>query len=232
MAQLTIFIAFAAGILSFLSPCILPIIPGFMAFLSGRNAEYIPGRKETFLSSLFFVLGFSLVFALLGILLNTVLASSSYAVRTWLGRIGGAIIIVFALHILGLIKIPFLMMDHKIEVKKFKTQYVTAFMFGASFAVGWSPCVGAILGSVFALAITQPAIAFVLLMAYALGLGIPFLIIGVFTDKAVALVKRSHSFLKYFNSIVGILLLAIGVLVFTDNLNLVANFFVPAAIIR
>ncbi len=228
MTETTIFIAFLAGLLSFLSPCILPIIPGFMAFISGNvGADVKATRKQTFFASLFFVLGFSVIFALLGVLLNTVLSSSGYTIRIWLGRIGGAIIILFALQILGLIRIPFLMSDHKIEVKNVGNRYITAFVFGASFAVGWSPCVGAILGSVFALAISNPSLAFVLLMSYSLGIGLPFLIVGLFTDSAINLLKKSRPLMKYFNIVVGLLLLIIGVLVFTDKLGLVANFFLP-----
>lgn len=228
MAEITIFVALFAGLLSFLSPCILPIIPGFIAYLSGTSADGKISRKESFLNSLFFVLGFSLIFALLGVLLNTALSGSSLTIKTWLGRIGGLIIIFFGLHVLGLLKIPFLQSEHKLAVKTtFKNTYITSFIFGASFAVGWSPCVGAILGSVFALAVSNPGIAFVLLMAYAIGLGLPFLLVGLFTEKALKLINKSQTFLKYFNSIVGTLLVILGILVFTDNLLLVSLLLTP-----
>ncbi|HYD03984.1 MAG TPA: cytochrome c biogenesis protein CcdA [Alphaproteobacteria bacterium] len=229
MADLNLFIAMFAGFVSFLSPCILPILPGFMAYISGRTVDYTPTRFETFLSSLFFVLGFSLVFALLGVLLNTALSSSSFAVRVWLSRIGGLVIIIFALHILGILKIPFLMMDHKIEVKRYNSRYLTSFVFGAAFAVGWSPCVGAILGSIFALAVANPTSAFIFLMFYAIGLGIPFILVGIFTQEFMGLVKRSGKFLKYFNIVVGILLLILGILVFTNSINYVSYFLLPNA---
>jgi cytochrome c-type biogenesis protein len=227
MTNINIFVALFAGLLSFISPCILPIIPGFMAYISGRTTEKIPSRMQVFLSSVFFVLGFSVVFAVLGLLLNTIFSASSYIVRVWLGRISGLIIIIFALHILELIRIPFLMMDHKLNVKRFNSRYLTSFVFGAAFAVGWSPCVGAILGSVFALAVSQPGSAFILLLSYAFGLGIPFLLVGLFTEEVMSLVKRSGKVMRYFNIVVGILLLILGVLVFTDNLNYIAYFFVP-----
>lgn len=229
MTDPTIAIAFLAGIISFLSPCILPIIPGFLAYLSGSSDKDESPRKKrvkTFLNSVFFVLGFSLVFAALGVLLNTVLERISYDVQIWLSRVGGVIIILFALNILKLVKIPFLERDHKIAVKrKFSVQYITSFLFGAAFAAGWTPCVGAILGSVFALAVTKPGFGFILLMSYALGLGIPFLLVGLFTEQAIALISRSENFLKYFNIVVGILLLLLGILVFTGKLVLVSNFF-------
>jgi len=227
MVEVSLIAAFIGGIISFLSPCVLPLIPGFLAYLSGTSlGDTGKGfRAKMFLNSVFFVLGFSSVFALLGVLLNTVLESSSYSVQTWLGRIGGIIIIFFGLYLLGLIKIPFLERDHKLKVTtKFSISYVTSFVFGAAFAVGWSPCVGAVLGSILALAASQPGMSFALLAVYALGLGLPFLIVGLFSGQAITLINKSEKFLKYFNIVVGIFLLILGVLVFTGTLNLVANF--------
>ena len=226
MVEPTIIVAFIAGVVSFVSPCVLPLIPGFLAYLSGTSTGQQGARLKIFLNSVAFVLGFSVIFALLGVLLNTVLERVSYSVQTWLSRIGGIVIILFALYILGLIKISFLEREHKFAVKKkFSITYVTSFVFGAAFAVGWTPCVSAILGSVFALAVTKPALGFVLLMSYALGLGIPFLLVGLFTAQAINLINKSATFLKYFNIIVGILLLILGILVFTNKLNVVANWF-------
>lgn len=227
MAEITLIAVFIAGIVSFLSPCVLPLIPGFLAYLSGTTlGDTSKGaRLNMFLNSVSFVLGFSTVFALLGVLLNTVLERSSYTAQLWLGRAGGIIIILFGLYLLGLLKLPFLEKEHKLQVKKrFKISYITSFLFGAAFAVGWSPCVGAVLGSILALSITQPGGAFLLLMTYALGLGLPFLITGIFSGQAVKLINKSQVFLKYFNIVVGIFLLILGVLVFTQTLNLVANF--------
>src|SRR3989339_1372140 len=176
MVEPTIIVAFIAGIISFLSPCVLPLIPGFLAYLSGTSLGEVSknARGKMFLNSVAFVLGFSVVFALLGVLLNTLLERSSYTIQLWLSRVGGIIIILFGLYLLGLIRLPFLEKDHKIRVKKkFSVTYVTSFVFGAAFAVGWSPCVGAVLGSILALAVSQPGSSFALLTTYSLGLGIP-----------------------------------------------------------
>ena len=233
MIEVTVIVAFIAGVVSFASPCVLPLIPGFLAYLSGTSAGQEGARLKIFLNSVAFVVGFSFIFALLGVLLNTVLERVSYNVQTWLSRLGGVIIILFALYILGLIKISFLEREHKLKVtKKFSITYVTSFVFGAAFAVGWTPCVSAILGSVLALAATKPALGFVLLISYALGLGIPFLLVGLFTAQATKLISRSATFLKYFNIIVGILLLILGILVFTNKLNVVANFFAPSFLLN
>lgn len=228
MVEPTIVISFIAGLVSFLSPCVLPLIPAFLAYLAGTSLNQKGARIKIFFNSLAFVLGFSFVFATLGVLLNTVLERVSYDVQIWLSRLGGIIIILFAFYLLGLIKLNFLEREHKFVVKKFSISYLTSFVFGAAFAVGWTPCVGAILGSVFALTIIKPGLGFVLLMSYALGLGIPFLLVGIFTMKTIGFIRKSGRFLKYFNIVVGILLLVLGILVFTNNLNVVANFVAPA----
>jgi cytochrome c-type biogenesis protein len=233
MVEPTIIVAFIAGIVSFASPCVLPLIPGFLAYLSGTSAGQEGARLKIFFNSVAFVSGFSVVFALLGVLLNTVLEGVSYSVQTWLSRIGGIIIILFAMYLLGLIRISFLEREHKFSVrKKFSITYVTSFVFGTAFAVGWTPCVSAILGSVLALVATKPGLGFILLLSYALGLGIPFLAVGLFTTQATNLISKSAAFLKYFNIAVGILLLTLGVLVFTNKLNAVANFFVPSFLLK
>lgn len=226
MVEVTVIAVFLAGIVSFLSPCVLPLVPGFLGYLSGTALnDPTRNRWKIFFNSVFFVLGFSLVFALLGVLLNTVLESVSFTVQEWLARIGGAIIILFGLYLVGLLKIGFLNRDHSIHVKrKFGITYITSFVFGAAFAVGWTPCVGAVLGSVLALTITQPGSAFLLLTMYSLGLGLPFLLVGLFSDKAMGLIAKLGPHLKWFNIIVGILLIIIGILIFTQTLGYVANF--------
>jgi len=178
-----------------------------------------------FINSLFFVLGFSVVFSLVGVLLQGVLASISLTVQTWLGYIGGVIIIFFGLYLLKLIKIPFLEREHKLKVKKrFKYSYITSFVFGAAFAVGWTPCVGAVLGAILTLAVTQPGSAFWLLLVYSLGLGIPFLVVGAFTEGVSRLINKTGRWLNYLNYFFGILLIVLGALVFTNKLSRVANF--------
>lgn len=225
MVEITVIAAFIAGLASFLSPCVLPLIPGFLAYLSGTTSKHIHGkiRLRMFLNSLMFVLGFSLIFSLLGVLLNTVLDNVGYSVQTWLSRIGGVIIILFGLYVVGLIKLSFLEREHKIKLLGLHPSYLTSFLFGAAFAVGWTPCVSAVLGGVLALAVSKPGLSFFLLLAYTIGLGLPFLLVGLFSEQAVRWINRSARFLKYFNIVVGIFLILLGILVFTQTLNLVAN---------
>jgi cytochrome c-type biogenesis protein len=186
------------------------------------------GKKkdwDVFFASVFFVLGFSVVFSLVGVLLQSVLLTVSYSVQVWLGRIGGVVIILFGLYLLGLIRPKFLEKEHKIQVKrKFKSIYLTSFIFGAAFAVGWTPCVGAILGAILTLAITSPSSAFFLLLSYSLGLGIPFLLVGLFTNQARDLISKAGKWLKYVNYLFGAILIALGVFVFTNQLSRIANF--------
>jgi cytochrome c-type biogenesis protein len=179
---------------------------------------------NTFYASVFFVLGFSVVFSLLGVLLQSVLSGVSYEVQKWLGRIGGVVIILFGLYILGLIKPKFLQKEYKIEVKrKFKSMYLTSFVFGAAFAVGWTPCVGAILGAILTLAVAQPTMAFFLLLSYSLGLGIPFLLVGLFTTQAQKFISKAGRWIKYVNYVFGVILVLLGIFVYTNQLSRVAN---------
>jgi cytochrome c-type biogenesis protein len=218
--------AFLGGLVSFLAPCVLPIIPGFLAYLAGVSATDIESkRKEIFLNSFFFVLGFSVVFALLGVLLNSILIHVAPAVQLWLSRIGGLIIIFFGLTLLGLIKIPLLDREFKMGVSTtFKSRYVTSFLFGLAFAAGWTPCVGPALGVILGIVATAPGSAFLLLLTYALGLGLPFLAVGAFTGQAAEFIDKHTMGLKYLNMVFGVFLLAIGVLIFTEKLSLIANF--------
>ena len=180
---------------------------------------------STFYSSVFFVLGFSSIFSIVGILLQTVLVHASQGVEVWLGRIGGAVIILFGLFLLKLFTPKFLERDHKIAVKKrFHSYFLTSFVFGAAFAVGWTPCVSAALGAILALASTQAGSAFFLLFAYTLGIGIPFLLVGLFTAQAQVLIDKAGKWLEYFQYIFGALLILIGIFIFTGNLSQIANF--------
>jgi len=181
-------------------------------------------RWDIFINSVFFVLGFSIIFSLVGVLLQSVLSNVAYNVQTWLGYIGGAMIILFGLYLLGLIKIGFLDREHKLKVKrKFKYSYATSFLFGSAFAIGWTPCVGAVLGTILTLAITNPSSAFKFLLSYSLGLGIPFLLVGLFTSRASKLIEKIGPKLKYVNYVFGVVLIILGILVFTSQLSRIAS---------
>jgi cytochrome c-type biogenesis protein len=225
MTLFSVGIAFVAGLVSFLSPCILPVIPGFLAYLAGTSlSEAGAKRTDIFFNALFFVLGFSFVFSLLGVLLGSIFSAVAFDTLTWLSRAGGAIIIFFGVYLTGVVKIPFLEREYKMTVKTtFRSKYLGSFVFGAAFAVGWTPCVGAVLGSIIALAATQPGSAFTLLFAYSVGLGIPFLAVGLFAAPMSGLIKQYGDKWRKVNILFGIILIGLGILVFTNNLSRLNN---------
>ncbi len=225
MADVTLILAFVAGLLSFLSPCVLPLIPGYLSYLSGVSLTESSLARITkkaklriFLHAVLFVLGFTVIFSALGILLNSVLADIATPVRIWLGRVAGVIIILFGLYLLGLMRIPWLEREHVIRRKNSKSSYATSFIFGTTFAVGWTPCIGPILASILALAVATPINAFTLLLVYSIGLSVPFLIVGLFTSQANNFIAKYAGAFRYVNIVAGILLIILGILVFTNNL--------------
>lgn len=185
-------------------------------------------RTVIFLNSAAFVLGFTLVFSAVGVLLQTALAGVAFDTVNLLRIIGGAIIILFGIFLLASLRyrIPFLSGEHRVKARKFSNSYISSFVFGVAFAVGWTPCVSAILGSIYALAATAPGSGFLLLLAYSLGIGVPFLVAGAFTSRMSGFLERSQKLLKYFNIVGGIFLIAIGLLILFNYLGIIASFFV------
>ncbi len=225
MDTVNIFIAFIAGFLTFLSPCVFPIIPGFLSYLAGTSIKdnSSKARIKNLITAIFFILGAGLVFSTLGILISLIPLKTA-AIKKTISIIGGLFIILFGLFTLGTFKIPFLERDIKLNFNFQKYRYLGAFLFGATFAAGWSPCIGPILGSILTIALTKQAIAFVLMLSFSIGLGVPFLITGFFAHEAINLIKKSGTFMKYFNIIVGLLLIILGILVITGDIASIANF--------
>ena len=187
-------------------------------------------RSTVFLNSLAFVIGFSVVFSLVGVLLQTALERIAFDAVNVLRVIGGSVIILFGILLIASLKhsIPFLRSEHKLKVKRFRNSYATSFVFGSAFAIGWTPCVGFILGAIYALAATSPGAGFALLLTYSLGLGIPFLFAGAFFSRFAGFIRRSQSVIKYFNIIGGLFLIAVGLLVVTNYIGIIATFLIPA----
>lgn len=231
MNDITILVAFSAGLVSFLAPCVLPLVPGFIAYLGGvalgdRALEKQRSRFETLRASVFFVLGFVAVFSVLGLILHSALTQIGPELQAILAKIGGAIVIFFGLYLMGLLKFSFLEYPHFFSVKKrFSSRALTSFVFGAAFAAGWTPCVGVALGAILGLAVLVPAKAFILLFAYALGLGIPFLVIGAFAGEIEKYLTREFSWIQYINILFGGVLVWLGALAFTQNLAICREVF-------
>src|SRR3989338_2245781 len=187
-------------------------------------------RTVIFLNSVAFVLGFTFVFSLVGVLLQTLLSSVAFDAVNILRSVGGIIIILFgALLIVSLkYRVPFLASEHKLKVRRFSNSYISSFVFGTAFAIGWTPCVGAILGAIYTLAAVSPGLGFLLLFAYSLGIGVPFLIAGAFTSRISGFLEKSQNVLKYFNIIGGLLPVTIGALLLFNYIGILAGFFVGA----
>ena len=234
MAEITLAVAALAGLGSFVAPCILPMIPAFLAYISGTTLSELNQRDGTktfsvnrtniVLNSVFFVLGFSVVFSTIGVIINSTLSSVSWEIVDELNQIGGVIIVGFGIFLLLSIKINKLNLEKKFFPKRSKASYPMSFVFGLAFAAGWTPCVGPILGSILTLAATTPSVAFNLLLVYSLGLGIPFILIGVFYSRANRIIRSMSKHLKYYNIILGGFIILLGVLVFTNQLAYIANF--------
>ena len=233
MADPTIFVALLAGLGSFIAPCILPMIPAFLAYISGTTVTELGSKSGSVLSinrvnivlnTIFFVIGFSVVFSILGVLINSVFSMAVGEFTESLNFVGGTIIVAFGIFMLLSTKIRSLNIEKKFFPKSSKTSYPMSFVFGLAFAVGWTPCVGPILGTILTLAATTPSLSFSLLLAYSLGLGIPFILIGVFYSRATRIIRSMSKHLKYYNVILGGFIVLLGILVFTNQLAYIANF--------
>ena len=233
MAEPTIFVALLAGLGSFIAPCILPIIPAFLAYISGTTVTELGSKSGSVLSinrvnivlnTIFFVIGFSVVFSILGVLINSVFSMAVSEFTESLNFVGGTIIVAFGIFMLLSTKIRSLNIEKKFFPKSSKTSYPMSFVFGLAFAVGWTPCVGPILGTILTLAATTPSLSFSLLLAYSLGLGIPFILMGVFFSRATRLIRSMTKHFKYYNVILGGFIILLGILVFTNQLAYIANF--------
>jgi len=241
LVETSVLVSALAGVGSFFSPCILPIIPAFVSYLSGTTLSEVQGQNQgaggtsvavkkstrlnIFLNTVYFVLGFSLVFAVLGVILNSFLANVGTGFQANLQTIGGGVIIAFGAYLILSSKIRVLNFERRMtHIPRFKTTYLTSFVFGAAFASGWTPCVGPILGTTLTLAATSPGAAYNSLLAYSLGLGVPFLITGAFFSQSTKIIKKMIKHLKYFNPVMGAILIILGILVLTNQLSIIGNF--------
>lgn len=218
--MLELLIAFGAGFISFLSPCVLPLIPGYLSFISGQTLEEILEKNKIRLFPLIlFCFGFSTVFILLG-------ASASFLGQLFLKNseilriMAGAIIIIFSLQLVGFINIPLLNLDKRFEARK-SSNILFPYIIGLAFGFGWTPCIGPILGSILALAAIEETLwkALILLSLYSLGLAIPFIFAGYLTQKFLIISKNFRRNINIFSKIGGIILLITGILILTNQLQ-------------
>lgn len=225
--------AFIAGFLSFLSPCVLPLIPSYISYITGitfgeLTQEALP-RRIRFLTaahSLLFILGFTLVFVLLGLSL-TFAGGLLSRHRQVISRIGGAIIIIFGLSITGVINLAFLQREKKVEIKSRPAGYFGSFLIGSTFALGWTPCVGPLLASILLWSSTEKDIArgAALLFSYSLGLALPFFISSILINNFLAYFKAAKKYLRVISVITGIFLIAVGIMLFTNSFGALTGWF-------
>ena len=231
--SVSLFGAFAAGILSFVSPCVLPIVPGYLSFISGANLSQLKGNevpeglaRRVAITSLFFVLGFSTVFVALGAAATLVGYYLQQYKRT-LGMAGGVVIILLGLHTAGILPIKWLLYEKRADVKSRPLGLLGAYVVGLAFAFGWTPCIGPILGAILLYASQQDTVVqgVLLLSAYSLGLGIPFIASGLAINGFFAAFSRLRKHMKAVEYLAGALLVGVGLLLVTDRLTLLAQYF-------
>ncbi|HTV66862.1 MAG TPA: cytochrome c biogenesis protein CcdA [Bryocella sp.] len=222
--------AFVAGILSFLSPCVLPLVPGYVSLISGASVEELQSSERrmlrtVMLHSLTFVLGFSVVFVALGAVATGVgqIVNEYHSI---LSKIAGIVVIIFGLHLTGLLKIKALYADKRLHDVKGSASAVGSFAVGFAFAFGWTPCIGPILATILVLAGAQETVwkGVVLLAVYSLGLAVPFLLTSLGVDRFLAFYGRFRRHLHTVEVCSGVLLIAIGVLIFLNNLRLLSGY--------
>lgn len=231
--QVSLFMAFLAGILSFLSPCVLPLFPSYVTFITGLTLEEFSqsesrGRivRLTLLNSIFYILGFSAVFVALGAS-ATFLGQFLFDYQNVIMKIGGVLIIIFGLFIAGILKIDFLQREKKIFLFQKPAGYFGSFLVGATFAFAWTPCVGPILSSILLYASTQNTLGegVLLLCAYSLGLGIPFLLSSLMINSFISYYDRFKKYYRYIMIFSGILLIIMGILILTEYFRYFSGYF-------
>ena len=251
MENVSLFGAFIAGVLSFISPCVLPLIPGYLSFISGVSLEEMRGiqpvaagagggtmtvvtgvssaaKRQVIVTSLFFILGFSLVFVSLG-------ASATYLGQflmerlTIFGKIAGVLLIIFGLHTIGVFKIPFLLNEARVQANTKPASMIGAVIVGISFAFGWTPCIGPILSAILLVAAQQESVnqGIVLLSIYSLGLAIPFLLTAIAINQFFAAFKKIRRHYHTIEIVSGLLMIVIGVLIFTNRFTIIAQWLTP-----
>jgi cytochrome c-type biogenesis protein len=225
--------AFAGGLASFVSPCVLPIVPGYLSFISGVNVSQLKGddvpahlARRVALTSVIFVLGFSTVFVTLGAA-ATLVGYMLQKYKRELGMIGGLVVIVLGLHTAGFFKIPWLLYEKRAEVREKPLGFLGAYVVGLAFGFGWTPCIGPILGTILFFAAQQGTVAkgVVLLSFYSAGLGIPFIVSALAINRFFRASGRLKRHMRAVEVVSGLLLVAVGLLLVTDRLALLAQWF-------
>lgn len=216
--------AFIAGLLSFLSPCVLPLIPSYITYITGLSFADLQAehpshlvRKKTILHSIAFILGFTVVFVLLGAS-ATFIGSFMHRHAILIRKIGGVLIVLFGIHVTGLVPVKMLLGEKRVSIKHKPAGYVGSFLVGLAFAAGWTPCIGPILATILMVAATEEEVykGILLLLLYSMGLGIPFLLSSLAMHQFLSLFNRFKKFIRYFEIITGLFLIIVGILIYSN----------------
>ena len=222
-----LFVAFGAGLISFLSPCVLPLIPGYISYISGSSLSELTEKKNVILTPIFlFTVGFSIVFIIFGAastFLGQVLLQNSYELRI----AAGLVIVILSFHIIGIINLKFLNYEKRFQ-KNINTSFYSPILIGMAFAFGWTPCIGPILGSILVLAATEENInrGILLLISYSLGLALPFILSGYLMQKFLIFSKNFRKNIDLTSKIGGIILLITGILILTNQLQVLGYYLI------
>jgi cytochrome c-type biogenesis protein len=241
MEGISLIAAFVAGLLSFVSPCVLPLIPGYLSFVSGVSLDEMRGmgtaaavapaagsRRKALIASIAFVLGFSLVFISLGASATAIGGFLMQRLRL-LGQIAGVIIILFGLHMMGVLRIGWLYSEKRMQTSGKPAGFFGAMLVGVAFAFGWTPCIGPILAAILAVAAAQDSVGegVRLLAVYSAGLGVPFIATSLAINRFFAASARIRRYYHTIEVVSGVLLVIVGVLIFTNRFTIIAGYLTP-----
>ncbi len=230
--QISLVAAFSAGFLSFVSPCVLPLVPSYISYITGLSVEQLTDttermklKKAIMLNSLLFIAGFSSVFIAFGASAS-LLGQVLIAYQEYLRRIGGILIIVFGLYLLGILNLNFLKMEHRYQFHNRPAGYLGSYMIGVAFAAGWTPCVGPVLGSILLYASTTESLlnGVVLLAFYSLGLGLPLFLTALGVDRFLAYFREVRAYLWGVSTVSGVFLVVAGVMIYANSLTMITSF--------
>lgn len=235
ISEITIGLAFLAGLASFLSPCVFSLVPAYISYLGGRAVKQVSGAAEgavevnrwiTFTHGVAFVLGFSVVFVVLGVAVSAA-GGILYDIRYYLAKIGGVIVIILGLHMIGVLRIPFLEYDVRVhDAPSNRWGYLSSALLGVFFSAGWSPCVGPVLGSILTLAINGGSVVLgaKLLSAYSAGLAVPFLAAAFGIGWVTTILRKYSKVMRYVEIAMGVVLVIVGVMLFAGVFELIARY--------
>jgi len=224
-AGLGLFVAFLAGLLSFLSPCVLPLVPSYIGFLTGMTLPEMTGRRRiALLHAVLFVAGFSLIFILLGAS-ATALGGALKYYQVWIARVGGVLVILFGLLCLGVVKAGFLEQERRLQLQHKPVGYLGSVLVGMAFGAGWTPCIGPVLGAILSLAATSDSVprGMLLLGVYSAGLAVPFLLAAVAVESFLDWFQRFRRYLPWVMRVSGVLLIFVGILMATGQFTRLAG---------